>query len=326
MKLPFDLGYKLLFRLIIPGLIMAFGFLPLMNYYINELKFNISLEFWFISAIVLFGWLIIILDMPIYMLFEGRRYWPKLISEIFLEKEKLRLCHINNEIDKYYGIDKPSTIESNKYLEASVEIRNYPIGEDGSPTVRYPTRLGNAIMAYETYSDSRYNINAIFYWPRIWISLSNDVRQEIDNQQTLCDSALYSSFSAVSSSTLWLIYMLVKLIDLKSLYYLSADLPAVSICLLISLSLIILHRITYCASIQTNIQYGNIFVSVIDYYADKTQELICKEKIKSKINEMKVKINEDPVKDDSDIDIRRYLLYNTIKIKTSKRPVPYKNK
>lgn len=323
MKLPFDLGYKLFFRLIIPGLILTSGFIPLINYYINRLPFDISIEFLTIVTIVLFGWLIIILDMPIYMLFEGRRYWPKKIFKYFLEREKLRLHFINKAIDEYYENDDPSALVINKYLEASVELRNFPIDIALGPTVKYPTKLGNTITAYETYSNSRYNISAIFYWPRIWIQLSNDVRQEIDNQQTLCDSSIYASFSAILSALLWFFYILIKKSNVKELHLFSSHLPDIDICILIVLSMLILYRITYIAAIQTNIQYGNIFMSVIDLYVNKTEDLIPKRMIKYKLNEVKSILSEALIEEDDDSDIRRYLQYYTIKTNISKRPMPF---
>ena len=44
-------------------------------------------------------------------------------------------------------------------------------GQAGEPAAEWPTRLGNAIAAFEQYSDNRYGLDAIFYWPRIWINL-----------------------------------------------------------------------------------------------------------------------------------------------------------
>jgi hypothetical protein len=84
MKLPFDFGVKLFFRLLIPGFFLSLGFFPFMSKLLFWTGWKIAPEYFFLGSTALLGWLLIILDMPIYMLFEGRRFWPGPIRKLFL--------------------------------------------------------------------------------------------------------------------------------------------------------------------------------------------------------------------------------------------------
>jgi hypothetical protein len=69
MKLPLDFNVKLYFRLLLPGFLLALGVSPIIFTLIDRLEksfsYKISYEVAFIVTIMLMGWLIIILDLPI---------------------------------------------------------------------------------------------------------------------------------------------------------------------------------------------------------------------------------------------------------------------
>ena len=77
MKLPFDLGVKFIFRLVAPGFVLALGLYPLLAGLRDASGVTAPVEYIFIVSILIAGWLMILLDQPIYMLFEGRRFWPR---------------------------------------------------------------------------------------------------------------------------------------------------------------------------------------------------------------------------------------------------------
>jgi len=311
--------------MILPGSILCFGIIPILFYTLSYLPYNVNTEFIFIVAVILLGWLTVSFDMSIYMAFEGRRYWPSFLYEYFLDKQKSRLEEINKKINTYYDTDDPKVTDTIKrvYLEASVEKRNYPIGPSGMPEALFPTKLGNAIAAHEDYSDSRYNIDAIFYWPRIWVNLPKDLREEIDNQQAICDSLIYSSFASFSSSVFWLLYTLLTVLNIDSLNEVQSFLPKSFTSLLILSVLILLGRITYNSATYNYTQYGNIFMATIDSYADKILKLISAQTVVDKINIAKNNSSEENIANNSYEDIRRYLQYHTIKSNKSSRPLPF---
>src|SRR5215216_3942432 len=81
MKLPFDFGVKLIFRLILPGFLLSLGFLPLLRLVLQLEGWSNKWEYAFVVMVILLGWAIIITDMPIFMLMEGRRFWPGFIKD-----------------------------------------------------------------------------------------------------------------------------------------------------------------------------------------------------------------------------------------------------
>lgn len=69
MKLPFDFGIKLLFRLVFPGVILAAALTPAIRAILQCLEIPIKIEYLFPIEVIGFGWAVAVCDMPIYMLF-----------------------------------------------------------------------------------------------------------------------------------------------------------------------------------------------------------------------------------------------------------------
>src|SRR5690348_8279610 len=91
MKLPFEFGTKLIFRLVFPGAVIAIAMMPLVNAILAALNVLVSPEIAIPIEIVGWGWLIALSDMHIYMIFEGRRYWPIWLRVVLTRRENERL-------------------------------------------------------------------------------------------------------------------------------------------------------------------------------------------------------------------------------------------
>jgi hypothetical protein len=256
MKLPFDLGLKLFFRMLIPGFFLTLGLLPFLYNLWDWAAWGISSEYTLIIAVILMGWLVSSLDMFIYMLYEGRRYWPGPLRSHFLDTEKQRLVEILAAQRRFENTDKQ------KYLEATVEKRKFPLNANGKPEALFPTRLGNTITAYESYPDSRYGIDPIFYWYRIWLGLDKDLKEEVENRSAVADSAVYSSFALFVSSLCWLIYAILTSSPVKTLNYLPR--PAVGWSLF--LFFLLTGYGTYRTSVLIHTQFGEIYKSIYDLH------------------------------------------------------------
>ena len=256
MKLPFDLGVKLLLRLIIPGFLITLGLLPAVQTLFERQGWHITTEYTLIISVMLMGWLIFALDIPIYMLFEGRQGWPSSLRSFFVGIEKGRLQEIIDDQTRYQKQDRP------KYLEASFEKRKFPINEQGEYFAKYPTRLGNCIAAYESYPPLRYGMDSVFYWYRIWISLDKDLKEDIDNRSALADSAVYSSFALFFSSTCWFLYAIVSTYEPTALNHLPSSQTSLGI---VALSLIAAYLI-YRLSVHIHFRFGEIFKSLFDRF------------------------------------------------------------
>ncbi|HWS87216.1 MAG TPA: hypothetical protein VN282_09645 [Pyrinomonadaceae bacterium] len=243
MKIPFDFGIKLIFRLLFPGVILTLGFLPLIRAVVSNGGWDASLEYVLGFTVVFLGWLITVSDMPIYIIFEGRRYWPGPLFKFFLWREQRRLARhlavvkphetgVLNLMRIYVArrqaepggtpvagrggraaekldLVREAVGRTDKGLfEAYFDLRTFPLDGKGYEEYRAvrPTRLGNLMAAYERYSTRAYGMDAVFYWYRIWVTLDKDTRGEIDDAQALADSTVYTSFALYCSGLLWAVY------------------------------------------------------------------------------------------------------------------------
>jgi hypothetical protein len=259
MKLPFDLGVKLFFRLLIPGFCASLGLLPLLLSLWEHVGWRISVEYTLLLSITVMGWLIISFDVPIYMIFEGRRGWPDFLREWYRQLEQDRLERISWTQNTYIQADRQ------KYLEASVEKRKFPFNQEGQYQALLPTRLGNAMTAYETYPDTRYGMDAVFYWYRIWLTLDKDLKEDIDNRAALADSAVYSSLALYLSSLLWLVYSILPTLRVVAFKYAPGGLVSWGIFLFLLFSAYGVYRV----SVTLHSQYGEFFKSLFDVYGSK---------------------------------------------------------
>jgi hypothetical protein len=112
MKLPFEFGTKLVFRLVFPGVILAAATTPLVNAVLDITEIRIKIEYLFPIETLAWGWLVVVCDMHIYMLFEGRRYWPDVIRRFFLRREEARLQRLRAIAKSSEGKDKRKFLET----------------------------------------------------------------------------------------------------------------------------------------------------------------------------------------------------------------------
>jgi hypothetical protein len=299
MKLPFDLGLKLLFRLLLPGFVLTLGLSPLVFFILDWVSWAESHTYILIIVIVLSGWLLLILDMPIYMLFEGRRFWFDRIRRSFVKREqerlrdlaarsalaKLDLIEANEEaLKKLTGLareqlqDKIDNDERD-YIEANFDIRDFPMNSEGEYYAKFPTRLGNLIHAYENYSTRFYGMDTMFYWPRIWLKLDKDLREEIDNRQAITDSTVYVALASFVGGVLWVFYGVLLILNwliikvagsvlFVPMHTLFEHLPRWWIVWGIAFLFFLTGFLVYRISLPLHAQFGEIFKSVFDVYHD----------------------------------------------------------
>jgi hypothetical protein len=286
MKLPFDLGIKLVLRLLIPGFLLTAGLHPVLATIRDLAGWTISTEYTVVLGTIVLGWSVVSLDQRIYMLYEGRR-WPKWLSKPLLDHEQRRLNRVltreNNEYELAQKQTKPhANLHYQSYLEAWTELRKFPVDGDGNRVALYPTRLGNLIAAYESYPDTRYGIDAIFYWYRLWLLLDKDLREDLDSRQAMADSALYASAVLSLSAVAWLVCAVVlqaaswlpRYLELGRFEHgltvfrtsLGHHLPGAVPALVISALLVTLARLAYKMSLFPQAQYGETFKSVFDVF------------------------------------------------------------
>lgn len=256
MKLPFSFSLKFVFRLLLPGFLAALSLVPVLHVALLQLNVRFPLEWAFLLLCVLLGWLFVLLDMPIYMAFEGRRYWPRTLKGYFLSKERKRMLRLESIVRESQATDR------DQYLEASVELRHFPLDDDGAYTAYAPTRIGNLILSYEQYPSRAYGMDSVFYWPRIWLKLEDSQRREIDDQQAIADSAVYST------AALWFDGTVLLLLASYTLAggHMPDLLPGTSTLAFLSAGCFLTGHFLYRIALQTQAGFGETFKAAFDGY------------------------------------------------------------
>ena len=333
MKLPFDLGVKLFFRLLLPGFFLTLALLPVLLAGLDAVGLAAQHETGFVLALILAGWLVVAADMPIYMLVEGRRGWPEWLAGWLRGREQKRLDRLNAAVDAFYQAKTPDSEVKRRYGEASVDLRSFPLGSDGVELVKWPTRLGNALAAFETYGKTRYGLEAVFYWPRIWVNLDKDLREEIDGQQAMADSTVYATFALGFGALLWLVYALLPAANGGVTWLLDQGgvrqrlptgvfhyLPSAPACAALAALFLVMAAGVYRLAVFTNEQFGVLFTAIIDAQATKVATYVDVEGIVRKVSDA-ARIYPG---DDEKLEIaRRYLQYYLVKLPGNPRAVPF---
>ena len=261
MKFPFDFSITLIFRLIFPGLVLAAAFIPALHTAAYEAGLSFSLGSAFPFEVVFWGWLIVLADQPIYMLYEGRRYWPKRIWRHGLDRERTRLRKLRVRARRADPL---------RFTEESIRLLDFPLNSKGQPEARNPTRLGNLLASYETYPRRIYGLDAIFYWYRIWLVLAKELREELDQSQAIADSALYVSFSLMIAAIMCVIYFIMKLPypgQFEPIFLFYA--PTANVLSVLAIICFALSYAMYRIALFAQRQYGELFKALFDQCHDK---------------------------------------------------------
>jgi hypothetical protein len=310
MKLPFEFGGKLVFRLALPGLVFALSTQHVFRVAMRGLAIEVDSEILLGVIAALAGWVFVISDMHIYMLFEGRRYWPHWLAARFVSDEWSRLVGLRRRIKRQrvmsWAGSRISQLRnalnvnsqmlrsavwplrirvlcgvarerrkmlrevrrlegrnSRQAAETAVDYRRFPINSSkGRPMALQSTRLGNLLTSYEQYPSLIYGLDAPFYWPRLWMNLDKDLREELDAMQALADSTVYTSFALYASALINFIYCLSVLLvsGIAEVDWTIALMGAG--CLSAAYGL-------YRGSIHLHDQYGELFKAVFDVHGGK---------------------------------------------------------
>lgn len=262
MKLPFSFSLKFVFRLLFPGFVVSLALYPILKTITESLHPGLQADHILILSTILIGWLFMVLDMQIYMVLEGRRYWPEFLRKTFLKLEGKRLSRL---LEKYEEARSEKQKDRTRYVEFSVDLRRFPLDSDGNQIVIYPTRLGNLLLSYEEYPLRTYGMDSIFYWYRIWVAIDDDLREQIDNQQALTDSSVYMTVSFFISGFFALVYVILHLFSIQ----LAGPTLDTKVLFLISGFSFLLSYFIYRSSLHLHAAFGELYKSLFDMYRDK---------------------------------------------------------
>lgn len=284
MKLPFTFGTRLIFRLLLPGLVLALYLYPAAVDLLAWLDVTLTREALFALLAVPLGWAVWLLDTPIYMLFEGRRYWPPGVATWATARQAARLkrseaaaLHHREEericatraaeaarpLRERERCRRQASFHARQRLEAELIVATYPLnGRTRLPEAPYPTRLGNILAEYETYPTVKYGLDGVFYWYRIWLGLPKDLRDELDDLQASLDGALYVAFACYVGGFLLVLYRAAD--SVFGVHILEP--PWGTWWWLLALLSLLLGYAIYRAQLPGHIQYGNYFKAMFDRF------------------------------------------------------------
>lgn len=249
MKLPFDFGIRFILRLAAPGALLAAVLLPATRLLAALIYPGLHEAALLTTSGLILGFAFLLLDMPIYMVLEGRRFWPEPIRQWAVGRQAAALASIMSRANAASGARK---------VEFDIQASQYPLDRaSGEPNATYPTRLGNLLASFETYPTVKYGLDGVFFWPRLWVAIDKDLREELDSAQAVVDGALYASFAFAISAPLCLCYWR-WLPSLQWWHW-----PAGAFCCGI------LAVVCYRLALPRYAQYGELFKATFDQFGAK---------------------------------------------------------
>ena len=266
MKLPISFGNRLFFRLLIPGFLIASLIAVLFGDKILGDDPIVPKAAFFTLGTIGAGFVILLLDQQIYMLLEGRKYWPELIRRLGMWRQKRLL-------QRWQMLGESDLPRS---IEYQVLAQRYPIDDaryppsSGEPGVMMPTELGNVIYGFETYPKTKYGLDGVFFWPRIWMTVDKDLRSEIDEAQSVADCATYCTAILATAAVVLSALLAVQTLSDGRIeivpQYSGAPwyAPLLSIAAMFAAS-----RVFYRLSISTNTVFGEKIKAMYDGHIDK---------------------------------------------------------
>jgi hypothetical protein len=244
----------------------------------------------------------------LYEVYEGRSLWPSWLTRALLRLQKWKVRML---LEKAGIIDEPGKSLAPPWPERTLlwlwrivkqllkkaktaderaleireawsKLRMYPQDENGRPAATYPTALGNLLAAYEAYPLTRYGMDSVFYWPRLWLLLDTDRKEAVDNQWAVADGLVSLSAVSYAGGMLWLAALLAH--NAKSLLAASGStmarrlvqemhrfpahmpFPDPTQSLVWGIGLLLLGYFLYRLSLPSHRANGETFKSIFDLY------------------------------------------------------------
>jgi hypothetical protein len=262
-----NFGLAFFYRVVLPGALLTFVSLPLIDGVLGLAHLRIAdLSLALLAGALVVGFLVSIFDDWIYQLYEGRTGWPDVLKAHGIDVWKERVREVYN-----LALDTSDP----SYNERWAYLRQFPTDADRVPTATAPTRLGNILAQYEAdYPLKRYGLDAVFFWPRLWLLIDKDTREEIDKEWAPTDCLLYLSAGCNVVALLYLLAVVVAINLPTGTPWLlhSGDETWLALALGV-LGLTVVAWGFYQLSIPGHIRNGEVFKSAVDIYRHKLSSI-----------------------------------------------------
>jgi hypothetical protein len=269
--LPAPFSIPVLMNTVLPGLLVVAALYPFAP---PEWQKALSVDVdksWLALAIAMLvvlvaGALVSALNGEFYKIYEGRTSWPGRLSDWAVSRQQ-------NRVDRLYRQARAEKEGSpQRYDEIWYQLRIYPIDpKTGDVYATHPTLLGNILAAYEKYPYDRYGMDSVFYWPRLWMVVEKDLKEEIGNSWAKADGLLNLSAVSFLAGLLWLGTTILVEAGLLESRWRPVDgfVPSIEA----FVGWFALGYALYRLSLSFHRKNGEVFKSLFDMYRDKLKKL-----------------------------------------------------
>jgi len=254
-------------RLVLPGLLATAVLYPAVARLLKYFPFD-SDHLWqrpvsYAVLVFLSGALISTANDEIYKIYEGRTCWPPPLRLWAIKRQQARIDKLKKAA--------ATTSEQTVYNELSSELRVYPTGDTGQRVATHPTMIGNILAGYEQYPNTRYGMDSVFYWTRIWLQMDKDKKEDIDSQWSIADGFLTLSAISFVATPVWAAQALSAALFSMGTNFL--PLHSAGYALLASPGWLVLGYFWYRLSLPFHRQNGEIFKAIFDLYREKVRDM-----------------------------------------------------
>ncbi len=118
-------------------------------------------------------------------------YWPNCLK--WIGKLEYRRCE---KIDERFQLlatkhnNNPESMTNNELNEFNQVYHEKMLIPD-NPAQRMPTRLGNLLRSVELRPEKKYGLDSVICWPRLWLILPEEIKNELIILRETLDSAVH---------------------------------------------------------------------------------------------------------------------------------------
>lgn len=253
--LPGIVNFPILMRIILPGLTFVAWMWPFLPQGFRAVPSWTSI-LGLLGLTFALGTLVSILDRQIYQAYEGYIFWP---GKVFSFRTRRLQGKVRAKLDEANKLrSRTDSYSSIRHDKLWYWLRMFPLDEEGEPVAKFPTLLGNILASYEEYPRSRYGMDAVFYWTRLWLVVEEKKKHSIDRDWSVADGLLYTSFATTIGT---IVYAGRIVLDFSVNFAISL------------LILVVVSTFAYQVSLSFHRQNGEIFKSLFDLYRTKLIDL-----------------------------------------------------
>jgi len=272
--IPTSFGFPTFLRIFIPGISGSVLLYYSISFLIPSDWFDIDVDkllFFLLLVGTILGVILTSADFYIYQFYEGFRFWPNSLLKRIHNRIFLDFLRKSGSLLKLEEKDQLTLAQENEKSKLLYDLRENPyLPEKEFIMGRYPsrpTRLGNVMAEYESYSKKQYGMNMSMFWHQLWLIVPNDVRDFLDLKAAISDFLIYTSFIFLIFAPLFGFSIAYKVYSMRSTLSMPHPIAlSALILILIFIVSLICSYILYRLAVNAIKIYGNSVKALFDIY------------------------------------------------------------